>query len=344
MEASKISKKISSFYIVDLVKHLVAGKNWLALIYLVLNLVIVAMIPTFLFSVVSVGASAISIGIYIVIACLAISPVGETILRWQQGCKKIEDVEILNRLEPLFMEVKETAQRKHPDMQVSDKITLYIREDDDINAFALGRKTVCVTTGLLNCSDEQIKAVMGHEFGHLVTHDTDLILLITVGNFMIAATVTIIKLVILFWKLIFSLAGLVLGGSDGAIVRIGGAIATVLTILFVDLVMWIWTKIGVLLVMKSSRNAEYEADAFSCDLGYSEGLLSFLKLLQPAHVGGSKSVKSKLELFSVLSDSHPKTSLRIQRIEAFANETASESDDDQTVSESDDVQAVSESE
>ena len=35
---------------------------------------------------------------------------------------------------------------------------------------------------------------------------------------------------------------------------------------------WIWTRIGVLLVMKSSRANEYEADEFSFRLGYGNEL------------------------------------------------------------------------
>ena len=167
----------------------------------------------------------------------------------------------------------------------------------------------------------EIKAILGHEFGHLATHDTDLILLMTVGNFLVSAIATIFKLVILLYKAVFSLIAMFLGGSDGIIMSLVSAVASVLTMIAVDGLMYVWTQFGVLLVMKTSRDAEFEADAFSCDLGYSEGLLSFFAgLLADEHdlVGDGGRVK----VFAALASSHPKTEKRIERIMSFVDPTA----------------------
>lgn len=94
---------------------------------------------------------------YIATATVVLSPVGEWAFRLFNGCKKIKAPALLNRLEPLFMEVKERAQTKHDDFIVDDRINLYICEDESINAFAMGRRTICVTHGLLSLSDEEIK-------------------------------------------------------------------------------------------------------------------------------------------------------------------------------------------
>lgn len=318
----KVKEKtfLESFYIIDLIKNLLKSKNWMAMAYLLLNILIVASIPTVLFEGFNLEASLTMVFLYFLVSFFVLSPFGEWILRFQQGCKKITDINILNRLEPLFMDVWNTVKRKHPEMMLDEDINLYIIEDGDVNAFALGRRTVCVTTGLLNCSDEQIKGVLGHEFGHLAMHDTDLILLITVGNFIISAMVTIFRFFIWLYSLIFSLIGSLIGGSDGIVVNMINLIASFLTMVLVNGVMFIWTKLGVLMVMKSSRNAEFEADAFSCDLGYSEGLVSFLKSLLPAGINYPKkgSIEEKMELFSILSSSHPRTEDRLDRINNFA--------------------------
>ena len=42
-----------------------------------------------------------------------------------------------------------------------------MNHDEAPNAFATGRKTICVTEGMLSMPVEQIKATLGHEFGHL---------------------------------------------------------------------------------------------------------------------------------------------------------------------------------
>ena len=309
MEEKKFD--FSQLYIVDFVKNIGHKKNIFAIIYLLLNVAII----TFLMQMFEPNiwlCLLYSILLYGITATIALSPVGEWLFRLSNGCKKIEDPEILNRLEPLFMEVKERAKTKHDDFIIDDGITLYIRDDDDINAFAMGRRTVCVTYGLLSLTDEQIKAVLGHEFGHLATHDTDLTLLITVGNFIITAIVTLVRIVLAVYNIIISLVAL-FAGDDGAFMGILHAIASFITTLCINGLMWAWTQLGILLVMKSSREAEFEADAFSCDLGYSEALLSFFRILHGMERRAKKRERSNI--FAALSASHPDTVKRIARIE-----------------------------
>lgn len=309
MEEKKFD--FSQLYIVDFVKSLGHKKNIFAVIYLLLNVVVITVLMK-LFEDNWWLCILYGLLLYLGTATIALSPIGEWLFRLFNGCKKIEDPEILNRLEPLFMEVKERAKTKHSDFIVDDRIALYISDDDDINAFAMGRRTVCVTQGLLSLNDEQIKGVLGHEFGHLATHDTDLTLLITVGNFIITAIVTVIRVILAIYSFIVSLVAL-FAGDEGAIVGILQAIASFVTTLCINGIMWLWTQLGILLVMKSSREAEYEADAFACDLGYSEGLLSFFRILR--QMEGNESGKGLGNIFAALSASHPETYKRIQRIE-----------------------------
>lgn len=309
MEEKKFD--FSKLYIVDFVKNVGHKKNICTIIYLLLNVVII----TFLMQMFEPNiwlCLLYAVLLYGLTATVALSPVGEWLFRLFNGCKKIEDPEILNRLEPLFMEVKERAKSRHSDFIIDEGITLYIRDDDDINAFAMGRRTVCVTYGLLSLSDEQIKAVLGHEFGHLATHDTDLTLLITVGNFIITAIVTVIRIGLAIYNFIVSVVA-AFTGDEGALVGALNSLATLITTLCINGLMWLWTQLGILLVMKSSRDAEFEADAFSCDLGYSEALLSFFRILDGLERRAGK--KESGDIFAALSASHPDTAKRIARIE-----------------------------
>lgn len=317
----KTASGIGSFYIVDLVKKLFKAKNISALIYLFLNVGIIIYIN---YALTGILGESILYGVifYAAAAFIALSPVGEFILRLTQGYSKIRDDKILSRLEPLFFEVLDRAKAKKTDYVIGDNICLYIKDDPDPNACAIGRRSVCVTTGLLSCSNEEIKAILGHEIGHLASHDTDLVLLITVGNFLISAIVTIFRIVIMIAQLFFSIILSIVGGSEGLLASIITTVSSFLTLLFVNLIMYIWTKLGILLVMHSSRKTEYEADAFACDLGYTDGLLSFFKKLDDTDgfTLNDKSMsfidrmKEKTKVFAALSSSHPATKDRIQRI------------------------------
>lgn len=309
-------KKTSDFYIVDFAKKLAHKKNIWAILYLVLNVVIITFIVSLFVN--NVWLSILyGILLYGAAAVIALSPAGEWLFRILNGCKKIEDPAIMSRLEPLFLEVKERTQKKRQDVVVDERITMYISEDDDINAFAMGRRTVCVTRGLLQLSDEEIKGVLGHEFGHLVTHDTELTLLITVGNFIISAIVTVFRVIMMIYDVIISIVSAILGGDGGALIDALRAVSNFMVTLLVDGFMWVWTQLGILMVMKSSRDAEYEADAFSCSLGYSEGLLSFFRQLdQMEEASGAK--KERGNIFTALAASHPATEKRIARIEKDA--------------------------
>lgn len=310
MEEKKFD--LHQLYIVDFAKSLVHRKNIYALIYLLLNVVII----TFLMQMFESNlwlCLLYGILLYAVTATIALSPVGEWLFRLFNGCELIEDPAIRSRLEPLFQEVKERAKSQQSEFQIDDKIALYICDDSAINAFAMGRRTVCVTKGLLSLSDEQIKGILGHEFGHLATHDTDLTLLITVGNFIISAFVTFIRVMLIIYNFIVSIIS-AFAGEGGILINIMQAIASVVTAVCINGLMWLWTQLGIVLVMKSSRDAEFEADAFSCRLGYAQPLVSAFRVLL-AMEGPSEKKKGVNNIFAALSASHPETSKRIARIE-----------------------------
>lgn len=309
MEEKKFD--LRQLYIVDFVKNLGHRKNIYALIYLLLNVVII----TFLMGLFESNLwlrLLYGVLLYGVTATIALSPVGEWLFRLFNGCKLIEDPAIRERLEPLFQEVKEQAKSQLTEFQIDDRIELYICDGMEINAFAMGRRTVCVTRGLLTLPDEQIKAVLGHEFGHLATHDTDLTLLITVGNFIITAFVTFIRIMLIIYNFIVSIIS-TFAGEGGLLMSIMQGIASVVTAICINGLMWLWTQLGILLVMKSSRDAEFEADAFSCRLGYAQPLLTFFRTLCTLEAPSEK--KGVNNIFAALSSSHPETAKRIAKIE-----------------------------
>lgn len=288
-------------YLVDFLKKLTRKSNIFILIYLVLNVLVIGYVIQLLFGETTMPywiAFLVGLVIYGISLVIALSPVGEWILRFQTGCRKINRIEQINFIEPLFRDVYGRARQLDP--SIPEDVQLFVNDDENANAFATGRKTICVTEGLLHLPEDQIKAALGHEFGHLAHKDTDLILLITVGNFIVTTIVTIFRVIIWIVEIICSFF------SDGWV----GTLGSFLTLIFVDGAMWAWTKIGTIMVMQSSRSNEYEADEFSFNLGYGESLCALIDSFEHSGAKG---------LFATLESSHPDKDERIAKLQVLGS-------------------------
>ena len=292
-------------YLIDFFKRMTRKANIPILIYLVLNVFVIGGVISLLLGLPFWIAFLAGIAVYLVSLVIALSPIGEWILRLQTGCKKIKDEETKNFLDPIFNEVYEKA--KAADPTISDKVKLYINMEEAPNAFATGRKTICVTKGLLSMPVEQIKATLAHEFGHLAHKDTDLILVVSVGNLIVNAIILAVKIFVEIFHIFFNIGAAVAGGDEGFLARLFASLYRFLIMALISTFMWIWTKIGVLLVMKSSRSNEYEADEFAYNLGYGEHLCKLLESF-----GLSSGAKG---LFANLSKSHPENMDRIAKLQ-----------------------------
>lgn len=301
-----VSSFVSNLYIVNFVKSLFCKERIGVCIWLVLNMLI--LIAPFIFVAVDTGDASvllpgITFGIvgYSISLVIALSPVGEWILRFQTKCKKIKNQQILERLQPLFDEVYARAKEKDP--TISDKVKLFISTEDCPNAFATGRRTICVTEGLLALSDEDIKAVLAHEFGHLSHKDTDIILAVSVGNMIVTAIVSVINFFTLFFVL-------VVGGMCSKNKNVYNALYKIVNFLFY-IIMYLWTKLGFLLCLYSNRKGEYKADAFAVDLGYGEELSHALVTID------NGDFPKSLGLWASLSSTHPQTADRINEMKIY---------------------------
>lgn len=297
-------------YIVDFVKNLFKKNNIGILIWLVLNTALMTIILGVCFSdafsenVPAFVPYLIGAVVYLITVVISLSPIGEFILRLQNGCRKITRQDYLQRLTPIFEEVYAKAKAVNPELP--DNIQFYMSNDKEPNAFATGRRTVCITEGMMGASDAEIKAVLGHEFGHLAHKDTDAILIVSVGNLIVSA-------IFVIWRVAFNLIARFLNiaislGSNS----LGAAIAGIITRVFIDWVLYIamrlWTRLGTLLCLHASRKNEYRADEYSLNMGYGYHLCAFLDKLDP-------SSKSSNGLWAALNSSHPATHDRIAHMQ-----------------------------
>lgn len=141
--------------------------------------------------------------------------------------------------------------------------------DQSPNAFAIGRRTICVTDGLLNLTDEEIMAVFAHEIGHIAYQHSAIQLLIGGGNLFISGFLLIVKVICWIITGIFALVGISTRSFWGGLfMTLFGGLSTVL--------IWLWTKFCMLFLMWSMRQNEFVADEYAYKLGYGTILASVL--------------------------------------------------------------------
>ncbi len=294
-------------YIVDFFKNLFKKANIGIIIWLVLNVALIMAIFSGGFA--DWRGALFGFAAYALSMVIALSPIGEWILRLQTGCKKITDQEVLARLQPIFDEVYAKAKALNPELP--DKVKFFMSEDDAPNAFATGRKTICVTRGLLNYSDEHIKGVLAHEFGHLAHKDTDIILVVSVGNLIVTAIFVFVRII---YNITMGIAAVISAVSENGWVSLFSGLFVIcskITDFILVILMRLWTQIGVWLCMASSRKNEFLADEYASNCGYGYQLSEVLESF------GTE--RSKNGLFASLSSSHPENADRVERLRNAGN-------------------------
>ena len=235
---------------------------------------------------------------YLLTVAISLSPVGEFLLAALAGARRIKRRDIKIRLIPLLEVVLSQALNETPTMVKS--INLKIVNDKSPNAFAVGRKTICVTEGLLNLSDEEIMAIFAHELGHLAYKHTTIQLLIGGGNLLISGMLLLIKLVCWTISAIFALVAL------SSLRLLLGIIITAIGSIY-SIAMWLWTKFCMLFLMWSMRQNEFVADEYAYRLGYGNILARLLD--------NQMCSNPENGLLKALYSSHPSSDDRIAKLQ-----------------------------
>ena len=209
-------------------------------------------------------------------------------------------------LEPLFEKLCSYSGVKR------DSLTVRMRNDEDINAFASGINHITIYTGALRAlSEDQLVGVLAHELGHLRNRDT---IYLTITYAMDRLGQLILNLVIL------------LNGSLNILALIP-IVNIVIRIIQIVLLVMIAAVEYVLRLPKwityyfDSRRREYAADAYAVSIGLGRELRDGLVSLGLAtdQIGiletGELYDRESTGFFSRLFITHPKMIKRIQRID-----------------------------
>ncbi len=257
-----------------------------------------------------------SVVMYAIGIAVSFSPVGDWFVRFKNGCIKTEGHEQRERINRLFNEVLKKARKVDPSL--STKIRIFIKESDEINAFAYGRKTVCITTALLDRSDDEIKGVMAHEIGHISNHDTELLQVVNVANVYVTLYGLAIGAIVLFYKGAIKAIGWIFTIFAGSL---GEALMAFFTKVFIDIVLtviitaatFLWTALGNILVKESMRHNEFAADRFACSLGYAK---PYIMLLNEMRLEENKLTKFR-KVVAYMSTDHPSAESRLKELRKF---------------------------
>ena len=277
-------------YIFSMLKSLFKVSNIGTIIFFILNATVIVLVF-------SAGDTELMwyIGaIYLVSVIIALSPIGEWFVSLIAGARKMRRLDMRNKILPSIQNVYDKAKAKTPSLP--NNIILKVMYDPNPNAFAIGRKTICVTEGLLELPDEMIEGVLAHEFGHLALHHTDIQLIIGGGNFIVTAF-------ILLLKAISAIAtGIATVGTLKSKSMSSGCTFSLIGVFCAGFV-WLWTKFCMLFLMWSSRANEYAADKYAFEIGFGYELAQVLDTI------GTGTPQSGF--LKALYSTHPETNDRI---------------------------------
>lgn len=220
------------------------------------------------------------------------------------------------RLMPIYNEVYKRAVVASPNL--SRDIKLFIYDDDDINAFAIGLKTIAVHRGMLinNIYDREISATLGHEFAHIANGDTFCTILALQSNIIVSIIRTIFSfMMIVAAKIIGFCVALAFETEQGAENGFTIADACVRGIKWlIDKFVIIFVCISVIIAQYSRRQHELAADNFSARLGYGQAMIHFFERYEQ-----TDSIGNMFSLSYLLYGTHPSMQVRISNLKNNVN-------------------------
>jgi len=233
---------------------------------------------------------------------IALSPVGEILLRFIENCREPSTQEERDYLLPMFEEVFQDALAINP--KLNKGIKIYIMDAMYVNAFAIGRKTIAVTRGALaTFTRDELKGVLAHELGHMTYGHTKALLLAVIGNFLFSAIVWAFRILL---RIIMAISVLV---AHFNIIGIIFAFMSFVLKIMVEVLLFVFVHLGQIILSLNSRDNEIQADTFTYEMGYGRELVSALYLLQKISVGG------KVKLSHKIKATHPHIAYRIRYLE-----------------------------
>jgi heat shock protein HtpX len=249
---------------------------------------------------------------------VAVSPAGEVIGRASLGCRPATTEERHKISVAWNMVVAAIGQALGSSAgERFAKVKLFVSEEKIPNAFALGRNTVCVTSGLLTlASPGDMAGALAHEAGHLHFGDAWRLAVALTSNWLGTACYLILDF---GSKVCEAFGGGVL--QSGRMFASSGGIAGVFLILMAMVVVIVAEVFNLAMRVVSfmfriaaevslravRRHEEFRADLFARNIGFGPHLAKFLRQIEALDA-------APRNIWAVLYRTHPPTAERIDRL------------------------------
>jgi Zn-dependent protease with chaperone function len=194
---------------------------------------------------------------------------------------------------------------------------IYVHEAPEINAFAFGRNSLCVFSGLLeSTTEDELLAVLAHEVGHIWREDSR----IAMVNYWVTALPNYLQ----FFSTAVGAAQKEVGKNDkkhyldqhGKVITqnnmSSGSVLLLLLffLIFPTMIAYLVSVIPLQLAdITKNKFTEKRADLFSCFVGFSDGLYKFLENLSQYNYAQNKAI----ERF----ETHPSARERMGYVEEY---------------------------
>lgn len=217
----------------------------------------------------------------------------QRIMLWLFGARKAKGDELTAIEDALFLVCERTG-------TTTDDFNLYVQDEEYANAAAFGDNHIIVTRPLLKTVDtEELAGILAHEVGHLYNGDTRILSLLACMGFFGETALNILCFVtrVCCWL------------SWVPIINIAAAILSWIIVIATALVQFIVYVPANLIMLFFSRQDEYDADRFACEIGLARELYDGLDImcLDEKRTGFCQNLWS----------THPVTKKRLERIQKY---------------------------
>lgn len=252
-------------------------------------------------------AIAITFTIYLILLSLAFTPAGEKLFKMLNGVRPLYTNREKEKILPIFHDVHSdiTTRMQFPQTDIE----LCISDSLIPNAFAMGERTIVVTKGLMeSMTEEQIKGILVHEYGHIFHGDTRAVVFTFIGNGILNITMVIVRKVLRM--LIKVMDSFCVGWLGTTVFGILGATLR-MTLFIIEIIVYIVQEGGEIILMAKSRWNESCADYFAYYMNYGEELVSALYDFELMSNGRTLTIEEQLKA------SPPHTARRIGCLEEW---------------------------
>lgn len=198
---------------------------------------------------------------------------------------------------------------KEADPLLSDNIRLYMYDGAELDAYAFGRNTICLSSAATEIPERELTALLLLKFAQFSHHDAEMLTFMTVGNLGYVFLSVLLKgyiyaIGLAVWLLLGILGHRFVGS---AVFRLLKTWADAM-----EQVVLLVMRGYLILGLDSYRNNVFINDRFVCICGYKSDLIRFLHNYEP-------EVPFQGTLLGVLDGMKPNRQLRLERLEREDN-------------------------